>query len=77
VKRANASHLGKAGIAIPKRTASPGGRRQSDTAAIAHDSEGRWNVGRALREQKYALDPHAIVAATKVQGKPVAAGQVK
>jgi PAS domain S-box-containing protein len=68
VKRANASRLGKAGSAIPVATTSPSGRR-SDDDAIAHDSaERRRNAEQALREQKYALDQHAIVATTDVQG---------
>ena len=49
-------------------TTSPSGRR-SDDEAIAHDSaERRRNAEQALREQKYALDQHAIVATTDVQG---------
>jgi PAS domain S-box-containing protein len=49
-------------------TTSPSGRR-SDDDAIAHDSaERRRNAEQALREQKYALDQHAIVATTDVQG---------
>jgi PAS domain S-box-containing protein len=43
--------------------------RRSDDDAIAHDSaERRRNAEQALREQKYALDQHAIVATTDMQG---------
>jgi PAS domain S-box-containing protein len=69
VKRATASRLGKAGIAVPVATASPGGGRHSDGAAsTARDSVERLSAEQALREQKYALDQHAIVATTDVQG---------
>jgi PAS domain S-box-containing protein len=69
VKRATASRLGKAGIAIPVATGSLGVSGQPGGAAsAAHDSVERRNAEQALREQKYALDQHAIVATTDVQG---------
>jgi PAS domain S-box-containing protein len=58
VERANASRLVKAGSTTP-------------TAEASHanpNSAERWNPEQALREQKYALDQHAIVATTDVQG---------
>jgi len=69
VKRATASRLAKAGIAIPGAAGSLGGNLQPDVAPpIALDSVERRNAEQALREQKYALDQHAIVATTDVQG---------
>jgi PAS domain S-box-containing protein len=69
VKRAIESHPGKAAIVIPVATAS---LRQStpvvDASSAAHDIVVRHNAEQELREQKYALDQHAIVATTDVQG---------
>src|SRR5271169_6507213 len=63
MKHAMASRLGKASIGIPVATPSLGG-----PASLAHDSVEHRNAEQALREQKYALDQHAIVATTDVQG---------
>jgi PAS domain S-box-containing protein len=69
VKRATASRLVTAGIAIPLATVSLDGSGQgSGDSSIAPDSVERRNAERELQEQKYALDQHAIVATTDVQG---------
>jgi PAS domain S-box-containing protein len=69
VKRAMESRPGKAGMDIPVALAS---LRQSGPAigdsSRAHDILVRHNAEQELREQKYALDQHAIVATTDVQG---------
>jgi PAS domain S-box-containing protein len=69
VKHATAARLNKAGIAIPLlASGSPGesGQIRAASGALA-DTQGR-DAEQELREQKYALDQHAIVATTDVQG---------
>ncbi len=56
VKRATPSRLDKPGIAIPS------------LVSVEFDSTEPRNAEQELREQKYALDQHAIVATTDVQG---------
>jgi len=56
VKRATASRLDKTGIAIPP------------LASVGFDTTEHRNAEQELREQKYALDQHAIVATTDVHG---------
>jgi PAS domain-containing protein len=69
VKRATASRLVKAEILIPPLAAASlceSGR--TGAASIAPDSTEDRNAEQELREQKYALDQHAIVATTDVHG---------
>jgi PAS domain S-box-containing protein len=69
VKHASTSRLGQAGIAIPPGvTASLGESGRNRLAALALDSVKYNNAEQELRDQKYALDQHAIVATTDVQG---------
>jgi PAS domain S-box-containing protein len=69
VKRAIASRPVSAGIAIPVATGSLCGSGQTIGASLrALDITEPRNAEQALREQKYALDQHAIVATTDVQG---------
>jgi PAS domain S-box-containing protein len=69
VKRATESRPVKAGTAIPPQaTASLSRSGRNGTAALALDSVKFHNAEQELREQKYALDQHAIVATTDVQG---------
>jgi PAS domain S-box-containing protein len=69
VKRAMASRLGKAGMSIPTRaTASPRASEPIGASPIVRDRMEYRNAEQELREQKYALDQHAIVATTDVQG---------
>jgi len=68
VKRVTASRLGNAGIASPATTGSLGSGQSDGASSTARDTAERWNAEQALREQKYALDQHAIVATTDVQG---------
>jgi PAS domain S-box-containing protein len=68
VKRVTASRLGKARIASPVATGSLGSGQSDAAASTARDTAERRNAEQALREQKYALDQHAIVATTDVQG---------
>ncbi|MGA8215592.1 MAG: PAS domain S-box protein [Candidatus Sulfotelmatobacter sp.] len=70
MKRATASRLVKAGRAVPPPAAGSLGESISSdgTASIALGSKEYRNAKRDLQEQKYALDQHAIVATTDVQG---------
>jgi PAS domain S-box-containing protein len=68
VKRVTASRLSNAGIASPVATGSFGSGQSDGAASTARDTAERRNAEQALREQKYALDQHAIVATTDVQG---------
>jgi len=69
VKHAMESRLGKTGIAIPVATGSLGQSGQLiGTSATAREIVERQSAEQELREQKYALDQHAIVATTDVQG---------
>jgi hypothetical protein len=69
VKRATASRLGKAGVVTPVATGSLGGSGQTSSAAsIPDDTVEHGNAEQELREQKHALDQHAIVATTDVPG---------
>jgi PAS domain S-box-containing protein len=68
VKQATASRLDKTGIDIPLATAAVCPTGQLGAASIALDRGERENAEQALREHKYALDQHAIVATTDVQG---------
>src|ERR1700719_1390355 len=64
-----ASRLGKAGMSIPTRaTASPRASEPIGASPIVRDRMEYRNAEQELREQKYALDQHAIVATTDVQG---------
>jgi len=69
VKRATAARLVKAGIAIPPLApASLGGSARTEAAEGALANPPGRDAEQELREQKYALDQHAIVATTDVQG---------
>jgi PAS domain S-box-containing protein len=69
VKRATADRLVKAGIAIPPLApASLGGSARTEAAEGALANRPGRDAEQELREQKYALDQHAIVATTDVQG---------
>jgi len=69
VKRALPSRPGRAGIVIPPGvTPSLGESGRNRLAALALDSVKYKNAEQELRDQKYALDQHAIVATTDVQG---------
>jgi PAS domain S-box-containing protein len=69
VKRATAARLVKAGIAIPPLApASLGGSARTEAAGGALANPPGRDAEQELREQKYALDQHAIVATTDVQG---------
>jgi PAS domain S-box-containing protein len=69
VKRATAARLVKAGIAIPPQApASHGESARTGAASGGLDNPPGRDAEQELREQKYALDQHAIVATTDVQG---------
>jgi len=69
VKRAAPSRVGKIAIAIPLAVASPRKNVQRNSVtSLTPESMERRNTEQALQEQKYALDQHAIVATTDVQG---------
>jgi PAS domain S-box-containing protein len=69
VKDATGSRLGEAGIAVPleKSSLGSGGESDGEASIVQHELEQR-NAEQRLGEQKYALDQHAIVASTDVQG---------
>jgi PAS domain-containing protein len=68
VKRATASRFDKPGTAIPVATGSLCETRHIGAGSSALGSIEHSNAEQELREQKYALDQHAIVATTDVQG---------
>ena len=69
MKRTTTSRSGDAGIAVLPEKSSLDGSGESDGAAsIVRNKLEHRNAEQALREQKHALDQHAIVASTDVQG---------